>query len=162
LSAGRDPGRSRTIVIRQGSGWPALAFLCLSLLLFVVVMLGHQALDGVDRQSHETHAAMAQMERKIQQPESGLGLDSRRRRLLVLGMGDPTLRVHPKVSLGEAYRYATLAVDACERYPAVDPLLLLAIGTVESRYDVQATSAADARGLYQIWPSTGRLLLRNL
>ena len=49
-----------------------------------------------------------------------------------------------------------------EKYPAVDPLLLLAIGTVESGYDPQATSRADARGLYQIWPSTGRLLLRAL
>ena len=44
----------------------------------------------------------------------------------------------------------------------MDPLLLLAIGTVESRYDPQARSPADARGLYQIWPSTGRLLLRSL
>jgi soluble lytic murein transglycosylase-like protein len=33
---------------------------------------------------------------------------------------------------------------------------------VESGYDPQATSHSDARGLYQIWPSTGRLLLRSL
>jgi len=72
------------------------------------------------------------------------------------------LRVNPKVSLGEAYHYAQLALDASERYPTVDPLLLLSIGTVESRYDPQARSTADARGLYQIWPSTGRLLLRSL
>jgi soluble lytic murein transglycosylase-like protein len=70
--------------------------------------------------------------------------------------------VNPRVSLGEAYRYAQLALEASEKYPSVDPLLLLAIGTVESRYDPQATSPADARGLYQIWPSTGRLLLRSL
>ena len=38
----------------------------------------------------------------------------------------------------------------------------LAIGTVESGYDPQATSRSDARGLYQIWPSTGRMLLRGL
>ena len=44
----------------------------------------------------------------------------------------------------------------------MDPLLLLSIGTVESRYDPQARSKADARGLYQIWPSTGRLLMRGL
>ena len=44
----------------------------------------------------------------------------------------------------------------------MDPLLLLAIGTVESHYETRATSHADARGLYQIWPSTGRLLLRSL
>jgi soluble lytic murein transglycosylase-like protein len=44
----------------------------------------------------------------------------------------------------------------------VDPLLLLAIGTVESGYDAMAVSKADARGLYQIWPSSGRLLFRSL
>ena len=44
----------------------------------------------------------------------------------------------------------------------MDPLLLLAIGVVESGYDPLATSRADARGLYQIWPSTGRLLVRSL
>jgi len=66
------------------------------------------------------------------------------------------------VSLGDAYRYAELALAASEKYPAVDPLLLLSIGIVESGYDPQAKSHADARGLYQIWPSTGRLLLRAL
>src|SRR4029453_9981403 len=70
--------------------------------------------------------------------------------------------VNPRVSLGDAFHYAELALDASEKYPSVDPLLLLAIGTVESRYDPQATSTADARGLYQIWASTGRLLLRSL
>src|SRR4029453_11278360 len=70
--------------------------------------------------------------------------------------------VNPRVSLGDAFHYAELALDASEKYPAVDPLLLLAIGTVESHYDPQARSTADARGLYQIWPSTGRLLLRSL
>jgi soluble lytic murein transglycosylase-like protein len=66
------------------------------------------------------------------------------------------------VSLTDAYYYARIALEACEKYPAVDPLLLLAIGVVESGYDPQATSHADARGLYQIWPSTGRLLVRSL
>ena len=70
--------------------------------------------------------------------------------------------MNPRASLGDAYLYARLALDASEKYPAVDPLLLLAIGTVESRYDPQAKSHADARGLYQIWPSTGRMLARSL
>jgi soluble lytic murein transglycosylase-like protein len=77
-------------------------------------------------------------------------------------MRDHILRVNPRVSLADAYRYARLALEASEKYPAVDPLLLLAIGTVESGYDPQATSHTDARGLYQIWPATGRLLLRAL
>ena len=33
---------------------------------------------------------------------------------------------------------------------------------MESGYDPLARSPSDARGLYQIWPSTGRLLLRAL
>jgi soluble lytic murein transglycosylase-like protein len=77
-------------------------------------------------------------------------------------MRDHIMRVNPRVSLGDAYRYARLALEAGEKYPSVDPLLLLAIGTVESRYDPQAVSSANARGLYQIWPSSGRLLFRSL
>src|SRR5712691_13478018 len=157
----REHSEPRTIVIRHGSGWQSLAFLCLCLLFLGVIMMGHEALRGQDRQNQDTAVAMARFERKVQQLESGIALDSKRRYLL-LGMRDHILRVNPRVSLGEAYRYAQLALDASEKYPAVDPLLLLAIGTVESGYDPQATSHSDARGLYQIWPSTGRLLLRGL
>ena len=82
---------------------------------------------------------MARFERKVQQLESGIAFDSKRRYLL-LGMRDHILKVNPRVSLGDAYRYAQLALEASEKYPAVDPLLLLAIGTVESGYDPQATS----------------------
>ena len=77
-------------------------------------------------------------------------------------MRNHILKANPRVSLTEAYRYAELALAACEKYPAVDPLFLLAIGLVESGYDPQARSHADARGLYQIWPSTGRLLAHAL
>jgi len=161
MAHAREPSRPRTIVIRHGSGWQSLAFLCLCLLLLGIVMLGHEALRGIDRQNQETSLTMARVEHKIQQLESGIAFDSRRRRLL-LAMRDHILRVNPRVSLSDAYRYAELALAASEKFPAVDPLFLLAIGSVESRYDPQSTSSADARGLYQIWPSTGRLLLRAL
>jgi hypothetical protein len=157
----RDPSEPRTIVIRHGSGWQSLAFLFLCLLVLGVVLLGHEALRGLDRQNHDTAALLAGFERKVQQLESGISFESRRRYLL-LGMRDHILKVNPRVSLGDAYRYAQLALEASEKYPAVDPLLLLSIGTVESGYDPKATSRSDARGLYQIWPSTGRLLLRGL
>jgi hypothetical protein len=161
LSAHPRDSDPRTIVIRQGSGWQSLAFLCLCVLLLAVVMLGHRALATLERQSDDTALAMARFERKVQHVESGLAFESRRRQLL-LGMRDHILRVNARVSLGDAYRYAELALRASEKYPAVDPLLLLAIGTVESRFDPHARSRADARGLYQIWPATGRLLLRAL
>ena len=157
----REPSRPRTIVIRQGSGWQSLAFLCLCLLLLGIVMLGHEVLRGLDRQSQEAALSMVRVERRIQQLESGIPFDTRRRRLL-LSMRDHILKVNPRVSLTDAYRYADLALGASEKYPAVDPLFLLAIGSVESRFDTQAVSRADARGLYQIWPSTGRLLLKAL
>jgi hypothetical protein len=157
----REPSRPRTIVIRQGSGWQSLAFLCLCLLLLGIVMLGHEVLRGIDRQTQESTLSMVRVERRIQQLESGMPFEARRRRLL-LSMRDHILKVNPRVSLTDAYRYADLALGASEKYPAVDPLLLLAIGSVESRYDTQAISRADARGLYQIWPATGRLLLRAL
>jgi hypothetical protein len=151
----------RTIVIRHGSAWQSLAFLCLCLLLLAVVMMGHFTLRGLDAQNQQTTAAMTRVESRIQQLESGVGFDTKRRHMLI-GMRNHILKVNPRVSLADAYRYAELALEASEKFPAVDPLLLLAIGSVESRYDVLAKSHADARGLYQIWPSTGRLLVRAL
>jgi hypothetical protein len=155
------PSEPRTIVIRQGSGWQSLALLFLCLLLAAAVLLGHWVVRGLDRKNQEAAAAMARAERRVQQLESGFPLEARRRQLL-LGMRNHILRANPRVSLTEAYRYAELALAASEKYPTVDPLLLLAIGIVESGYDPQARSRADARGLYQIWPSTGRLLVRSL
>jgi len=157
----QEARRFRTIVVRQGSTWQSLAFLCLCLLLLGVVLLGHQALLRLDARNHEASATLAGVERKIQQLESGIAFDSARRHLL-LGMRNHILKTNPRVSLGDAYHYARLALEACEKYPAVDPLLLLAIGVVESGYDPLARSPADARGLYQIWPATGRLLARSL
>ena len=149
-------------MIRQGSGWQSLAFLFLCLLLIAVVLLGPLRRCAASTSStSRAMAALARAERKIQQLEAGIGYDARRRHLL-LGMRDHILKVNPRASVGDAYLYARLALDASEKYPSVDPLLLLAIGTVESRYDPQAKSHADARGLYQIWPSTGRMLSRSL
>jgi hypothetical protein len=157
----RESSKTRTLVIRHGSVWQSLAVLFLCLLLLAVVMIGHQAMRDLERRSQETAAAMARFERKVEQVESGINFDSSRRQLL-LGMRDHIMRTNPRVSLADAYRYASLALQASEKYPSVDPLLLLAIGTVESRYDPQAVSAANARGLYQIWPASGRLLFRSL
>jgi soluble lytic murein transglycosylase-like protein len=155
------PPESRTIVIRQGSAWQSLAVLFLCLLVAAAVLLGHWVVRDLDRKNQETTAVMARAERKIQQLDSGLAFEATRRHML-LGMRNQILKANPRVSLGEAYRYAELALAASEKYPAVDPLFLLAIGLVESGYDPQARSRADARGLYQIWPSTGRLLAHSL
>jgi hypothetical protein len=156
-----EQAEPRTIVIRQGSGWQSLAVLFLCLLLLSVVLLAHYVLRGLDARNQMTAATMSRIERKMQMLESTIGFDTSRRQLL-LGMRNEILKANPKASLAEAYRYADLAVTASEKYPAVDPLFLLAIGIVESGYDPLAHSPADARGLYQIWPSTGRIIVRAL
>jgi soluble lytic murein transglycosylase-like protein len=157
----RNGQAPRPAPTRQGSGWQALSVFLLCLLLLAVVVLGHLALRRLESKNREAAVAMAAVERKIQQLEASIGFDSARRQIL-LGMRDHILQANPRVSLGDAYRYAELALQASEKYPAVDPLLLLAVGMVESGYDPKARSPADARGLYQIWPATGRVLVRAL
>jgi soluble lytic murein transglycosylase-like protein len=93
----------------------------------------------------------------MQELRSTVDFDSVRRKLL-LGMRDQILRVNENLSMSEAYDYAELLLNVTDRYPSVDPIFLLSIGIVESEYDTRARSHADARGLYQIWPSTGRML----
>jgi len=164
MDHGREPRETtepRTIVIRHGSAWQPAAFLALAALVVAAILMGHYVLRGIDKQNQDTQATLIQYERKVQELESGMTFDSRRRYML-LGMRDHILKTNPRVSLRDSYRYSQYALEASEKYPAVDPLLLLSIGTVESGYDPHATSHADARGLYQIWPATGRLLFRSL
>lgn len=100
-------------------------------------------------------------EERLERLQSQLEFDSERRRLRRL-IHDAILRTRPGGGSDRAFELATLALEASEKYPRVDPLLLVAVGIVESGYDVDATSRAGARGLYQISPSTGRLLARKL
>jgi soluble lytic murein transglycosylase-like protein len=83
--------------------------------------------------------------------------DVERQRLL-LGIRDAILETRPEVGPAKSFELATLVIESTEKYPGVDPLLLVAVGIVESGYDVEAISHAGARGLYQIYPPTGRLL----
>ena len=152
---------TRPVVVRQGGGWQTIAVLLLCIVLLGVIVLGHLAFSRLEARNQETAAAMARASRKIQHLEASLEFDSTRRQML-LGIRNQILKVNPRVSLGDAYHYAELVLEASETYPALDPLLLLAVGVVESGYDPRARSRADARGLYQIWPSTGRVLVRAL
>jgi soluble lytic murein transglycosylase-like protein len=149
------------IIVRQGSGWQTTALLFLSLLLLTTVAVAFYAFHRVAELNDEMGTTMHRVEQKIQNLDAGISFDSKRQQLL-LGMRDEIMRTNPRVSLNEAYEYATLIMQASDKYPSVDPLMFLSIGIVESGYDNRATSDADAKGLYQIWPSTGRLLARSL
>lgn len=119
--------------------------------------LGFHSLQRHDELREETGRLRAQLESRLQQLDAGIRFDSRRQQLL-LGIRDEIQAVNPSLGAPRAYEYATHLVTACEKYPSVDPVLLLAIGIVESRFTASATSHASARGLYQILPSTGRML----
>lgn len=162
---GRGPngsnGNVQQIIVRQGNGWQTVALLLLSLLLLTTVGIAFYAFHRVGELNDQLGTTMQRVEEKIQHLDAGISFDSKRQQLL-LGIRDEIMRANPRVSLNEAYEYAQFIVQASDKYPSVDPLMFLAIGIVESAYDHRATSHADAKGLYQIWPSTGRLLARSL
>jgi soluble lytic murein transglycosylase-like protein len=152
---------SNPIFIQRSSYWQSAALSCLILLLGIAVCAAFFAFYRVSEANREHEHAMGRVEKKIQQLEAGVSFDSKRQQIL-LAVRDEIMRTNPNVSLVEAYHYAELVILASDKYPSVDPLIFLSIGIVESAYDNRATSHANARGLYQIWPSTGRLLARTL
>jgi soluble lytic murein transglycosylase-like protein len=151
----------RQIIVRQGSGWQTTALLFLSLLLVTTVGVAFFAFHRVAELNDDMSTTMRRVEQKIQNLDAGISFDSKRQQLM-LGIRDEIMRTNPRVSLSQAYDYATSILKASEKYPSIDPLMFLAIGIVESGFDSHATSEANAKGLYQIWPSTGRLLARSL
>jgi soluble lytic murein transglycosylase-like protein len=112
----------------------------------------------MDQQLRES---MGRMTERIQKLDAAVSFDAKRQQTL-LGIRDEILKTNPRLGLADAYRYAEWILRASDKYPSVDPLMFLSIGIVESGYNPLATSQANARGLYQIWPSTGRMLARAL
>jgi hypothetical protein len=154
-SSARPPREKR--IVRHSSAWQSTALFSLCLLLVGAIGLAYYAFQRATDLEKELRMTRGQMQMGLQEIRAGMEFDGTRQRLL-LGMRDEILRVNGKLGLGEAYRYAELLLTTTDKYPSVDPLLLLSIGIVESGYDTNARSRQNARGLYQIWPATGRML----
>ena len=137
------------------------AYQCLTLLVAVSGALAFHAFGEVTRLQREVNERLRQSEQRLVTLQSQLQFDSERRRLL-LGIRDAIVQTRPKVGQVRAHELATLVLEASEKFPSVDPLLLLAVGIVESGYNIEAISRVGARGLYQIHPPTGRNLAREL
>jgi soluble lytic murein transglycosylase-like protein len=131
------------------------------LLVAVNGALAFYAFRQVEMLKSEIDESLWRNEQRFHSLQSQVHFDSERRRLL-LGIRNAILETRPEVGLPQAYEFAELVLAASEKYPSVDPLLLVSVGIVESHYDSGAVSHAGARGLYQIYPSTGRLLARML
>ncbi len=158
LKSNQTPGSQ---AVRRGSGYQAVASLCLPLLLATSLCAASLAIHRAAEIQRELPRTASATETRIAQLGAGIHFASRRQ-LLLVGIRDEILRTNLNLSFHEATDYADLALSASEKYPSVDPLMFLAVGIVESGYDRSATSRADAKGLYQIWPVTGRLLARTL
>jgi len=148
------PGRRPS---KRSTAWRSTALFSLSVLVVGALGLGLHSYQRASDLEQELATTRGQMQAGLQELHAGIQFDSVRQRLL-LGMRDEILRVNGRLGLGEAYLYAELLLDATDKYPSVDPLLLFSIGIVESGFDTRAKSQANARGLYQIWPATGRML----
>ncbi len=130
---------------------------------FVGLLIGYIYTQHIANEEHKAFIVeqLQGVEKRIQQLDAGIQFDVRRRRLL-LNLRDEIQRINPDIEVVTAYDYAVLVIEACEKYPSVDPRMLVAIGAVESGYKTAAISTADARGLYQLWPATARTLFRAL
>lgn len=91
---------------------------------------------------------------------------SSRRQRLILFMRDQIVikreLISKPINLEKAYSIAERNVYECEKYPAINPLLLLAIQNIESAFNDSAVSPKGAIGLNQLMPSTARLVCLSL
>lgn len=157
----RSAPRPRPPAPARHSAWQTTALFSLCVLFVVAIGMAFHAYQRAELLESQLRDTVAEMQAGMQELKAGVRFGSTRQQLL-LGMRDEILRVNEEISLGHAYRLAELLLAATDKYPSVDPVLLLSVGIVESGFETKARSPADARGLYQIWPSTGRMLAAML
>lgn len=91
---------------------------------------------------------------------------SSRRQKLILFMRDQIVLkrelISKPINLEKAYLIAEKNVYECEKYPIINPLLLLATQNIESAFNDSAISPMGAMGLNQLMPSTARLVCLSL
>jgi soluble lytic murein transglycosylase-like protein len=151
--------RKETIVRlpRRGSVLLLVAMAILALSLGSVVT----ALRSVERLRPRGRNDLEAAERRV--AKVGRKLDEMRRREHLGGWIQQEIqRANPRLDPAKAREYGRLLLTVTEKFVSDDPIFLLAIGIVESRFTERATSHAEAKGLYQIWPATGRWLAADL
>jgi len=62
------------------------------------------------------------------------------------------------VNYDKAYSIAEANMVESEKYPHLDPLLILSLQKIESAFNDRAVSPMGARGIMQVMPTTGRFL----
>lgn len=142
-------------------GWRTVALNGLVFLVVVNGLLAFYAFREVVSLRAEVQRSLWRTEQRYQSLNAQVSFASDRRRLL-LGIRDEILKTRPELGVTRAYELASLVLDASDKFPSVDPLLLVSVGIVDSQFDPAVVSDTGARGLYQIHSTTGRLLARAL
>jgi soluble lytic murein transglycosylase-like protein len=146
---------------RKGRDW--WWFVLLATVAATALLLGGIAvmLGSVERMAPRGRSELEAAERRVTELGRRLA-QSKHREQLGEWIQREIRRANPRLDVVEAREYGRLLLEITEKYSTVDPLFLLAIGIVESRFTTGATSRARAKGLYQIWPATGRWLASGL
>ena len=150
-----------THLLLSDRGWRTVALNGLAFLVVINGALASFAYREVVSLRAEVQRSLWRMEQRYQSLNAQVSFASDRRRLL-LGIRDEVLKTRPELGISRAYELASLVLDATDKFPSVDPLLLVSVGIVDSEFNPDEVSLTGARGLYQIQPTTGRLLARAL
>ena len=125
--------------------WQTTALFCLCVLFVLAIGLALHAYQRSMELENQLRETVSEMQTGMQELKAGVHFGSTRQQLL-LGMRDEILRVNEEISLGEAYRIAELLLRATDKYPSVDPVLLLSIGIVESGFERKARKPGGRSG----------------
>ena len=159
--ATRSETDETTPLLLSDRGWRTLALNGMAFLVVVNGALAFYAFRQIASLRAEVDRSLWRTEQRYQSLNAQVSFDSDRRRVL-LGIRDEILKTRPDLGATGAYELASLVLDAADKFPSVDPLLLVSVGIVDSQFNPGAVSYTGARGLYQIHSTTGRLLARAL
>ena len=115
----------------RSAAWQSTALFSLCVLFVAAIGLALYASQRAIVLEDRLRDTVGEMQAGLQELKASVQFDSTRQQLL-LGIRDEILRVNEDISLGEAYNYAELLIAATDKYPSVDPVLLLSVGVVES------------------------------
>ena len=131
----------RSASFRRVPAWQVVALISMSFLLLITIGVAFYAFHRVGELNQELGLSVHRVEQKLQSLDAGISFDSKRQQLLI-GIRDEIMKANPRVSLNQAYEYSRLILQASDKYPdkypAVDPLIFLAVEIVESGYNPSA------------------------
>jgi soluble lytic murein transglycosylase-like protein len=125
---------------------------CLKLALTVILLLPGLVATGYIPRHYQTGELTAPVEAQVaEKPRS-------RELLKIFSIIEAN---RPDIMEREAWELSDVILKESSKYQ-LDPILILAVIDVESKFQFRAISPAGARGIMQIMPATGRFLVRRV